>query len=316
MKKFIKDLKVGEVIKDSFLLKKKEMAKTKEGKPYLRVSFADKTGSVDGMVWDDAEATDKCIQTGMVVYVSAEVDKYRENIQLKVKSVRAASDDEYNAEDIVRTVENGDAIFKNIIGLFESCKSAPVLSLAKRFFGDDELMKRFMRSPGASSWHNAYLGGLMEHTWEVMYIVDKVCVLYPQAHRDVAIMGAFVHDIGKVVEIDPKTFEYTLYGGLIGHLPLGFEILSKKIDEVKDFPDDIALHLKHIILSHHGEYEQQSPILPKTLEATIVYHADDLVSQANAVKEIIAQQSPMQKVWSNFVSIKNRKYLLTKPSSE
>ena len=145
-----------------------------------------------------------------------------------------------------------------------------------------------------------------------MYISERVCELYPQADKDLVLIGAFVHDIGKVLELDPNTFQYTLDGGLIGHLTLGFDILSKKISEIKDFPKDLELKLKHIILSHHGEYEQQSPVLPKTLEATIVYQSDELTSQANAVKELIEAQSGGEKEWSDYVRLKERKYLLKK----
>ena len=90
----------------------------------------------------------------------------------------------------------------------------------------------------------------------------------------------------------------------------------EKIGQVKDFPDDLRLRLKHIILSHHGEYEQQSPVLPKTLEATIVYQVDELVSQANAIKEIQRSQAREGKAWSSFVSIKNRKYYIKDAADE
>jgi len=143
-----------------------------------------------------------------------------------------------------------------------------------------------------------------------MTIVHKACELYPTADRDVCLAGALLHDIGKIYELDPVTFEYTVEGGLIGHLPIGFEMLSRKIDSISAFPAALATHLKHVILSHHGEYEQQSPVLPKTLEATIVYQADELVSQANAVQELIRAQSGSGKDWTNFVTIKNRKYFL------
>ena len=119
-----------------------------------------------------------------------------------------------------------------------------------------------------------------------------------------------------MTELDVRTFEYTVSGGLIGHLPLGFEMLSRKISSVEGFPQDLAIQLKHIILSHHGEYEQQSPVLPKTLEATIVYHSDELVSQANAVKEIMRSQAPSGRDWSNFITIKERKYFLKKPEEK
>ena len=156
----------------------------------------------------------------------------------------------------------------------------------------------------------------MEHTYEVMSVAEKVCSLYPEADRSVAIFGAFIHDIGKIEEIDPKKMEYTIEGGLLGHIAIGYKILQDKIESIKDFPSELAIRLSHIVLSHHGKYEQQSPVLPKTLEAIIVYHTDELVSQANAIKEIKANESGEGKVWSNYVSIKNRKFFIKNESSE
>jgi len=156
----------------------------------------------------------------------------------------------------------------------------------------------------------------MEHTYEVMYISGKMCDLCKEADRDVAFFGAFIHDIGKVFELDAKKLEYTVEGGLLGHIAIGYRILTEKISEVKDFPYDLRLRLEHIILSHHGEYEQQSPVLPKTLEATIIYHSDELVSQANAIKEIQVGQKAEGKLWSNYVTIKSRKYFIKTADEE
>ena len=211
----------------------------------------------------------------------------------------------------MRSIENSDELFENIKKILRTTISHPLASrLIQSFLDDVSFIESFKKAPGARSWHNAYIGGLMEHTYEVMVIVERMCDLYPGARKDIALVGAFIHDIGKIYELDPFSFEYTLEGGLVGHLSIGFEILSSKINAIADFPEDMALALKHIILSHHGEYEQQSPVLPKTLEAIIVYHADELVSQANAVKEIMRSQSYGNREWSNFVSIKNRKFLL------
>jgi 3'-5' exoribonuclease len=247
------------------------------------------------------------------VFVKGTVSSYKENTQLKADEVRPASSDEYKLDDIIRAISDIEGLYSKVKKYLDAISDKWVALLVKSFVEDKDFIERFKKSPGARSWHNAYIGGLMEHTWEVMYIVDKTCDIYPQASRDIAIAGAFFHDIGKTVELDPGTFEYTIEGGLIGHLPLGFEILSKKIASIEGFPQDIATHLRHIILSHHGEYEQQSPVLPKTLEATIVYHADELTSQANAVKEIIEAQSKGQRDWSNYVTIKSRQYFLRKP---
>jgi 3'-5' exoribonuclease len=312
-KQFIKDLKVGDRVASVYLLKKKDMQKTKEGKSYLRLAVADKSGSIEGVMWDNAETADANIEQGLPVFIKGSVSSYRENVQLKVDEARPAAQDTYKIEDLIRSVENIDGIFSKVKAYLSAISNKPLAALIKEFLDDKDLVESFKRSPAARSWHNAYIGGLLEHTWEVMYIVDKMCDIYPQANRGIAIAGAFLHDIGKTAELDPATFEYTVEGGLIGHLPLGFEILSGKIARIEGFPKETATHLRHIILSHHGEYEQQSPVLPKTLEATIVYHADDLVSQANAVKEIIMAQSQGERDWSNYVTIKSRQYFLRKP---
>ncbi|MDP2942195.1 MAG: HD domain-containing protein [Candidatus Omnitrophota bacterium] len=308
----IKELKAGQPIETAFLLKKKETLKTKEGKLYLRLVFADKTGEIEGRMWDNVAGVEAAVDSGSVVIVSGTVDVWKNDKQIKVDGLRAASEKEYKPTDLIRAVENPEELFKKVNSYLGGISDKHLSILADRFLEDTDLMSRFKKSPGASSWHNAYIGGLLEHTYEVMYISERVCELYPQADKDLVLIGAFVHDIGKVIELDPNTLQYTLDGGLIGHLTLGFDILSKKISGIKDFPKDLELKLKHIILSHHGEYEQQSPVLPKTLEATIVYQADELTSQANAVKELIEAQSGGDKEWSNFVGIKSRKYLLKK----
>ncbi len=312
MSKFIKNLKTNDAIESVYFLRKKELALTQAGKPYLKLTLSDKTGRIEAKVWDSAEEVDEMIATGAAVFVKGMVDSYKGIFQIRVDQIRVAEPKEYKFEDLVRSVENPEEIFKKINAMLDEVSNKWLAALAKELLSDDELTAKFKKSPGAQNWHNAYIGGLMEHTFEVMHISGKVCELYPAADRDLVTLGAFTHDIGKTVELDLNTFEYTVDGGLIGHLTLGFEIVSKKIDAIRGFPAELALAVKHIILSHHGEYEQQSPILPKTLEATIVYHADELVSQANAVKELIQSQSGGDKTWSGFVTIKNRKYLLKK----
>ncbi len=313
MKKFIRELKPQEEVQAVFLLKKKELQKTKGNKPYLKLSLCDRTGVIEARVWDNAELFDARIDAGDMVWVKSTAELWQDVLQLKVDDVRLAAADEYRLEDIVRTVEDRDALLEKVKRYLGSGPDTWLTRLTKSFLEDDVFMKRFIDSPGARSWHNAYIGGLLEHTYEVMVVVDTMCGLYPDADRQMCLLGAFLHDIGKITEIDPKTFEYTLEGNLLGHLPIGFEMLCEKIGAIKNFPKARAALLKHIVLSHHGEYEQQSPVLPKTLEATVIYHADELASQANAVKELIQAQRHIGKVWSGFVNIKNRRYLLQSP---
>lgn len=309
-KKFIADLKVNEQIDSYFMLSKKELKLTKYDKPYLQISLSDSSGKIEARLWDGAEKYNEAAVVGDVVRVKGVVDKYREEKQLKVDSLAKADDRAFKYEDMVRVAPDRDKIFENVVNLLGTLGNKWMKQLVTLFLRDQDLMKLFAEGVGGKMWHNAYIGGLMEHTYEVMRIADHMCSMYPEADRDITIFGSFIHDIGKVGELDPKKMEYTIEGGLIGHIVIGHKILMEKISQVRDFPYDLTLRLEHIILSHHGEYEQQAPVLPKTLEATIVYHTDELVSQANAIKEIQRNQAEEGKVWSHYVSIKNRKYFI------
>ncbi len=310
VKKFVSELDSGEKLDSFFLLRKKNLKLTKKDKPYLELTLADKTGTIECRVWDDAEKFNGAADTGDVVRVRGVVEKFREEKQVKAEFMAKAVPGEFQASDMVRVAEDIAGIKKKIGDYLNGLNDPWIKKLAENFWNDKAFMEIFERGVGGKSWHNAYVGGLVEHTYEVMYVVDKMCDLYPEADRDVALFGAFIHDIGKVFELDPDKMEYTVPGGLIGHIGIGHKLLVGKISEVGSFPEATAMRLEHIILSHHGEYEQQSPVLPKTLEATIVYQSDELVSQANAVKEIIVSQSGEGREWSNFVTIKNRKYFL------
>ncbi len=315
-KKFVKELKVNELVDSAFKLEKKELKLTKYDKPYLHLGLSDKTGKIEARLWDDAEKFNEAVESGDVVRVKGTVDKYREEKQLKIDFIEKADDRSYRYEDMVRVAENRDKLLSDALGYLNSIKNPWLKTLKDGLAGDESFMERFKDGLGGKMWHNAYIGGLLEHTYEVMYIVDRMCVIYPEADRDMTLFGAFIHDIGKVYELDPVKVEYTVEGGLVGHIVIGHKMLMEKIAGIADFPEDLRIRLEHIILSHHGEYEQQSPVLPKTLEATIIYHSDELVSQANAIKEIQKSQAEEGRVWSHFVGIKNRKYYIRDSSEE
>jgi 3'-5' exoribonuclease len=315
-KKYIADFKDKEKIDSFFLLRKKNLKLTKYDKQYMELGLSDKTGKIEGRVWDNAEEFNGVADTGDVVRVEGIVEKFREDKQLKIHMMSKADERAFRYEDMVRVVENRDQIYASVLEYLSTIKNRWIRVLADSFTQDEELMAAFLEGVGGKSWHNAYVGGLLEHTYEVMCIADRVCELYPEADRDIALFGGFMHDIGKVCELDPKKMEYTVEGGLVGHIAIGYKILIKKIESIDGFPSDLRIRVEHIVLSHHGKYEQQSPVLPKTLEATIIYHADELVSQANAIKEIQVAQAEEGKDWSHYVTIKNRKYYIKRPEDE
>jgi 3'-5' exoribonuclease len=315
-KQFVNGLKINDKVDSCFVLRKKSLKLTKYDKPYLDITFEDKTGKIEGRMWDDAEKFNSVAVTGDVVLVKGSVEKYKEEKQIKIDFLEKADDRAFKFEDMVRIVENRDKIYFKVFSYLKDIKNPHIRALAKKFEEDEVFIRKFKDALGAKSWHNAYIGGLLEHTYEVMYIVDCMCTLYPDVARDIALFGAFIHDIGKVYELDEKKMEYTVEGGLLGHIAIGYRLLSEKVALMPDFPEDLKLLLGHIILSHHGEYEQQSPVLPKTLEAIIVYQTDELVSQTNAVKEIQRAQAEEGRVWSDFVHIKSRKFYIKETAKE
>lgn len=315
-KKFISDFKPNEQIDSCFVLRKKNLKLTKYDKPYLEITLSDRTGKIEGRLWENAESFNEAADTGDVVEVRGVVDKYRDEKQFKIDCIVKADERAYRYEDMVRVVENRDKLYEKLLGYLKALKNPWIKILAEGFISDEEFVATFKEGIGGKSWHNAYIGGLLEHTYEVMFVAGYVCDLYPEADRDTVIFGAFIHDIGKTFELDPKKMEYTVEGGLIGHITIGYRLLIEKIRSIPNFPGELRLRLEHIILSHHGEYEQQSPVLPKTLEATIVYQTDELVSQSNAIKELGLSQQEEGRIWSDFVVVKERKYYIKDSKKE
>jgi 3'-5' exoribonuclease len=156
-------------------------------------------------------------------------------------------------------------------------------------FSDVETAEAFQTAPAAKGFHHSYIGGLLEHTLSVTRLIDHAARHYGDVDRDLLITGGILHDIGKIDEFSyRKMIDYTDEGRLIGHIVMGLEMVDKKIDEIEDFPEGLALELRHILLSHHGVLEYGSPKRPKTVEALIVNYMDDLDAKVNAFREYIA----------------------------
>ena len=152
-----------------------------------------------------------------------------------------------------------------------------------------EFLKAFSWAPAARSMHQAYIGGLLEHTLNVVRLCERVAALYPEVDRDLLITGALLHDIGKVQEYEVRAgIEITDIGRLVGHLVIGHDIVAEAIAGIRGFPEEKALRLRHMLLSHHGQLEWGSPKEPQTLEACILHHCDNLDSEVSKFAEILA----------------------------
>jgi 3'-5' exoribonuclease len=279
--KFIKELKVGEKIEDFYLVKSKRNKTTRTNKPFLDLDLADSSGQINAKVWDNADSLSELFSRGDVVKIKGTVEEYQNNRQLKINRLRPAVEkDEFDRDELIKSSSaDPEEMVSYLAGLVESIQDNDLRALMDAFFKDRMFMKGFAESAGARNIHHAFLGGLLEHTVRVTRVaVFAADELYAEdVDRDLVVAGAILHDIGKIRELSSGAeVSYTTEGYLRGHVVLGSIMLHEKADAIKDFPEQRLLELEHILISHHGEKEWGSPVLPMTPEALIVHLADNL----------------------------------------
>lgn len=311
--KTIREFKPGDSITAFFVLRKRELKTKKDGAPYLSVELGDHTGRIAATIWDDAEAHYKDLHVGVILKVKGRVVTYRDSHQLNVERFRKAEpSDGIGHRDFVRRgpvdiAQQADRLKESIA----SIKNANLRRLLELRFEESAWFEKFADAPGGKLWHHAYLGGLIEHTMSVVNICETLTTLYPSVNRDLLIAGALLHDVGKVEEYgyEQGFIDYTDEGRLWGHISIGAQQIRSLIESLEkdgEFPITLKDQIIHLILSHQGELEHGSPVLPATLEAIILYYADEMDSKANAIKNIIERDSEPGRKWSQYIPLLNR----------
>ncbi len=307
--KWICDIRKEDQISGKYLVKEKWLRTTRRGEPYLSIVLADKTGEIEARVWDRAEEFSKAFEEGEVVQVEGQVGSYKDQIQVNVTTIMRTSDKIDPQIFVESSPRDCDEMFAALKGLLKRIKNQPLRRLIERFFGDREFVHRFKRAPAAKNFHHSYLGGLLEHTLSVCEMAVRVAEHYPQLDRDLLLAGAFLHDVGKIRELSYSLLiDYTDEGRLLGHLALGAQMVDEKISEIKDFPKDTSILLKHLILSHHGEFEFGSPKRPKFLEAFALHLIDDLDAKLNGLSRFM-EKDKSDGAWTEFNRLFGRYFL-------
>jgi 3'-5' exoribonuclease len=305
---YINELKENTKIDDIFLVQNKNIAATKNGKPYIALNLSDKTGVVKSRVWDNAEKLSKQFDAGDIVTVKAYSVIYQGEIQLNINNILKISDDDTDLTFFLPSSENDpDQSIKELNTIIDSIKNSHLKKLLQTIFNDEYILSSFKKAPAAKSIHHDYIGGLLDHTLNVTRLAIDVSKHYHNIDQDLLITGAIIHDIGKIEELSyERNFDYTDVGRLIGHISIGVEILNDKIAQLPDFPTDLAIILKHLILSHHGKFEFGSPKRPKTLEAMMLHYLDDIDSKICAVTDYIEKESNPDTKWTAYNRLMER----------
>ena len=275
---FLKELRDGEMVSENYFCKQKQTLQTKAGKNYYSLVLQDKTGTLDGKVWE-LNAGIEHFEALDYIRVEGQVVSFQGALQLNIRRVRRLSEGEYEVSDFMPcTKKDTGEMYKELLGYIASLKDAQFKLLAESYFKEDPKFKEmFLSHSAAKTMHHNFVGGLLEHTVSVTRLCGYLAENYPVLDRDLLLTAAMFHDMGKLAEISsfPEN-DYTDAGQLLGHIYIGADWLSKRMDKLGGFTVKRKNELLHCILSHHGELEYGSPKKPALAEALALSMADNL----------------------------------------
>jgi 3'-5' exoribonuclease len=291
--KFISEIEPGETINDIYMVREPILRSTTRGDLYIAMFLSDRTGQLNGRMWQATEAAYKSLPKPGFVHIQGRSELYQNNLQVVVNNISIVDADKVSLEDfLARTDKDTGQMLEDVKEIVGQIKHAQLNALVQEFLSDGELMDRFRNAPAAMTLHHNYLGGLLEHTCNMLRVAKAILPLYPNVQADLVLTGIFLHDIGKTKELSyDMAFSYTDSGQLIGHIVQSVVMINQRADALAaggtKIDQTVLDALSHIILSHHGQYEFGSPKLPATAEAFMVYYIDDLDAKMNQVTAAI-----------------------------
>lgn len=292
--RFINTLREGDTIRAIYLCKTKRQAETRNGKPYDNLVLQDKTGTLDGKVWDPNSGGIADYDEMDYIEVFGEVISYNNNLQLNIKQLRRPYEDEYNAADYMPTTEKSvDTMYEELLSYIRQVENIYLRQLLEYYFvKDEEFVKCFKAHSAAKSVHHGFSGGLLEHTLSIVKMCEYYVKAYPILSKDLLYTAAIFHDIGKTKELSsfPEN-DYTDDGQLLGHIVMGVEMISDAVRTIEGFPAKIASELKHCVIAHHGELEYGSPKKPALAEAVALHYADATDAKLQTLTEIFKDKN-------------------------
>lgn len=307
-RRFIKELTAGDRLEDEvFLVKSKDLRTTTQGGLYIHAVLTDRTGQLVARMWQATEAIYRSMTEGGFLRFKGRVENYKGNLQFIIDGISIADAGTFDIGDFLPTTErNIDEMWSRLSEILGVIKHTHLKAMVQEFLGDEDLMRRFRRAPAAATLHHAYIGGLLEHTLQLLEVAERILPLYPKLSSDLVLAGLFLHDIGKAEELAYETsIGYTDRGQLIGHIVQAVTWIDRKASAIsargpEPFPDDVRNVLQHVVLSHHGTLEFGSPKVPALPEAVFVHHLDNLDAKATMYVNLIENDRDPAARWTNY----------------
>lgn len=298
---FISQLNAKDDVTSPFLVKYIAGAEGKDGKSYLNIILSDNSGEIEARKWQGAELALQKIKAGDIAIVSGKMNQFQGRLQLIVQDLSPLAPDQYNLEDYVRKSTTApEKMFEDLLQIVSTLEEVYIKDLLLAILYDTEISRRLKLWQAGKSIHHAYQGGLLEHILSCAKLAISLSPHY-KVNRSYVVAGCIVHDICKIYELtEGPMVDYTDEGKLIGHLVKGVELLEHFSNKIKNFPYSMKIHLKHILLSHHGEMEYGSPKVPHTSEAFLVHLIDLMDSKMSSFEQVKKIDSSTGN-WSGFI---------------
>ena len=284
--KFVKELMEGERVISTFLVSNVSRGVNSLGSQYYNVELKDCTGSIPAKKWEIDAGDESILQAGKVIEANIEVLRYRDALQAKILSAKEVSNEKIDVVRFIQTPPRPREELEKEYRAFLDSITEPTCKALLNYFVDKYKDLLFIY-PAASSIHHEYSSGLLMHTVSMAKLGEFIASNYSNINRDLLITGIMLHDVGKIKELEgPIVFHYSLEGKLIGHI----SIMSAEIKEAADklgLNNETALLLQHMILSHHGQLEYGSPVLPLTSEALALHLIDNVDSKMTILNKAL-----------------------------
>ncbi len=294
----------GQRIRGVYAVRERELRRKRNGEPWLRLRIGDASGTAEAVSWEAAEELYALCEPGAAVFLDGvfEVSE-RWGAKVKLAALRVAEPHEYAGEELAaESAVSVELLERDLRSLLETVQNPDLRQLLDHFFGPDSpTWARFREAPAAKTYHQAYRHGLLEHTLSVAQAVSAAANFFPGIDREVAVAGALLHDLGKTVAYneDPLAIDLTDAGRLQGEIPLGYYAVRRQIEDLPGFDPALAQAVLHIILSHHGQLEHGSPVVPATREAVLVHMIDNLGGRLGSFDRL-ERELPAGESWSAF----------------
>ena len=313
-RQFIEELKDGDTIEEVFLLADKQLRANRNANLYLLTQLRDRTGTVSGLMWNVTEETCADFDAGDFVHVRGKVQVFQGGLQAILTRVDRIDSAGLNSEDFeFQPPQDVNSLFERMKEILLAIQNVPVRTLMESFLLDEAIVQKLLRTGAGVKAHHAYPGGLVEHICNMLEVSDRIRDLYATVDFDLVQAGIFLHDLGKVREMDfENAFVYTDEGQLLGHMSIAVEMVTEKITQVElmmneSFPRELELRIKHMILSHHGSYAHGSPRLPMTPEAAVLHQIDNLDAKVYEFVHTIEDDPNGESHWTPYLPRIERK---------